>query len=99
MPAGLDSVAASIETVRGRVATRWRRSAGGLELDVTVPPTATGRVHVPASSAAAVAEIGGGRMAADRADGVRLVGTDGGRVVYEVGSGTYRFRVARQLSR
>ena len=95
MPAGLDSVAASIETVRGRVATRWVRTAGGLELDVTVPPTATGRVFVPASSAAAVMEVGGGPMAAERAVGVRLVGTEGGRVEFEVGSGTYRFRIAR----
>ena len=95
VPAGLDSVSASIETVRGRVATRWRRSAAGLELDVVVPPTATGRVHVPASDAAAVTEIGGGRFSAERAEGVRLVGVERGRVVFEIGSGRYRFRVAR----
>jgi len=52
-------------------------------------------VYVPASSAAAVTEIGAGRVAAARADGVRLVGVEGGRVVLDVGSGTYRFRVAR----
>jgi alpha-L-rhamnosidase len=97
MPAGLDSVSAAIRTVRGTVATRWRRSpAGELELDVTVPPTATGRVYVPASSAAVVTEIGAGRAAAERATGVRLVGVEGGRVVLDVGSGRYRFRVARQ---
>ena len=96
MPTGLDSASASIRTVRGTVATRWRRvGASGLELDVTVPPTAAGRVYVPASSAAAVTEIGAGRVAAARADGVRLVGVEGGRVVLDVGSGTYRFRVAR----
>jgi alpha-L-rhamnosidase len=95
VPAGLDSISASIETVRGRVATRWRRSAAGLELDVVVPPTATGRVHVPARDAAGVTEIGGGRLPAERAEGVRLVGIERGRVVFEVGSGRYRFRVAR----
>ena len=96
MPAGLDSVAASIRTVRGAVGARWRRStAGDLELDVTVPPTATGRVYVPASSAAAVTEIGAGRVPAERAEGVRLVGVEDGRVVLDVGSGRYRFRVAR----
>jgi len=96
MPAGLDSASAAIRTVRGTVAARWRRSrAGELELDVTVPPTATGRVYVPASSASAVTEIGAGRAPAERAQGVRLVGVEGGRVVLDVGSGRYRFRVAR----
>jgi hypothetical protein len=35
-------------------------------------------------------------VAADRAESVRLVGVEGDRVVYEVGSGRYRFRVAAQ---
>ncbi|MBW8768692.1 MAG: family 78 glycoside hydrolase catalytic domain [Gemmatimonadetes bacterium] len=86
--AGLDSVSASIETVRGRVASRWLRVAQGLELDVTVPPTSTARIYVPAVNADAVREIGGGA-------GVTLVGVEGDRVVYDVGSGVYRFRIAR----
>jgi alpha-L-rhamnosidase len=92
----LGPVAASYESVRGTVATRWQRTAAGFELDVTVPPTATGRVHVPAPSAASVTEIGSGTpVAADRAPGVMLRGREGDRVVYEVGSGVYQFRVAR----
>lgn len=93
--AGLDSVATTYESVRGTVAARWRRSADGLELDVTVPPNATGVVHVPAASAAAVTEAGAGPggTLASRAPGVRLLRTEPGRVVYEVGSGRYRFRV------
>ena len=87
-------MAASYESVRGTVATRWQRTDAGFELDVTVPPTATGRVYVPAASAAAVTEIGhGSSVVADRAPGVTLRGTEGDRVVYEVGSGVYRFRV------
>jgi alpha-L-rhamnosidase len=92
--AGLDRVSASHESVRGTVATAWRRSPDGLELDVTVPPGAIGRVHVPATSPRAVTEEGEGRpVAADTATAVRLVGVEGQRVVYEVGSGRYRFRV------
>ncbi len=49
--AGLDRVSASYESVRGTVATSWRRTAAGLELDVTVPANATGRVYVPAPRA------------------------------------------------
>ena len=94
---GLDGVSASYESVRGLVATRWKRTATGLELDVTVPPNATGRVHVPASNSRAVTEAGGGKaVIADKADSVKLIGVEGGRLVYEVGSGRYQFRVADQ---
>ncbi|HEX7981815.1 MAG TPA: alpha-L-rhamnosidase C-terminal domain-containing protein, partial [Gemmatimonadaceae bacterium] len=95
VPTGLDSVSASIETVRGLVASRWRRSGEGLELDVIVPATSTARIYVPAVNAAAVREIGSGDVAAERATGVKLVGVEGERVVYDVGSGRYQFRIAR----
>jgi alpha-L-rhamnosidase len=94
-PTGLDRVSATCETVRGEVATSWRRTATGLELDVTVPANATGRVHVPAPRPEAVTETGGGQtVAADHAASVKLVGVEGARVVYEIGSGHYQFRVA-----
>jgi alpha-L-rhamnosidase len=90
---GLSEVRASYDSVRGPIAVRWQRSETGLELDVTVPPNASGRVHVPAASPQAVTEIGTGRaVAADRAASVRLVGVEADRVVYEVGSGRYQFR-------
>ncbi len=92
--AGLSGVSAAHDSVRGPIALQWKRTAEGLDLDVTVPPNATGRVHVPAASARAVTEIGTGQsVAADRAPGARLVGVEGERVVYEVGSGRYQFRV------
>jgi alpha-L-rhamnosidase len=94
--AGLDWVEASYESVRGTVATRWRRSASGLELEVTVPAGATGRVLVPATDPASVVETAGGsRVAAERSPSVKLSGVADGRVVLEVGSGRYRFEVAR----
>jgi alpha-L-rhamnosidase len=91
---GLDRVQASYESVRGTVATAWRRTAAGLELDVTVPANATGRVYVPAPRPEAVTEAGGGRtVPASQAASVRLVGVEGDRVVYDIGSGRYQFRV------
>jgi alpha-L-rhamnosidase len=92
---GLDRVHASYESVRGTVATGWQRTAAGLELDVTVPANATGRVYVPASRPEAVTETaGGGPVPAAQAASVKLVGVEGDRVVYDVGSGHYSFRVA-----
>ena len=93
---GLDSVSMSYNSVRGPVASRWKRTTAGLELDVTVPANATGVVYVPASSAGSVTEIGGGvAVPATRARGVRLLRTELGRVIYELGSGSYQFRVRR----
>jgi alpha-L-rhamnosidase len=92
-PEGLDRLSASYESVRGPIAVRGKRTATGVELDVSVPPNATGRVHVPAASPRSVTETGAGRaVAADKAGSVRLVGVEAGRLVYEVGSGRYQFR-------
>ena len=97
---GMDSVSASYESIRGLVAARWKRTATGLELDVTVPPNATGRVYVPASNSQAVTEAGEGKaVIADKAVSVKFVGVEGDRLVYEVGSGRYQFRVADQSPR
>ncbi len=92
IPAGLDHVAATYDSVRGRVAVAWRKTPAGLELDVTVPPTATALVFVPASDRALVRE--GGRPA-DKAEGVRFQAMADGRAVYAVGSGEYHFLVRR----
>jgi alpha-L-rhamnosidase len=94
---GLDWVKASYESVRGTVATRWQRSATGLELDVTVPANATARVFVPAPRPEAVTEVSEtvGTPAA-LAPSVKLVGVEGARVVYDIGSGRYQFRVAEK---
>jgi len=42
-----------------------------------------------------VIEDGNGKaVVADKADSVRFINIEGGRIVYEVGSGQYHFRVA-----
>ena len=81
-------MSATYDSVRGRVAVSWRRTASGVELDVTVPPTSTAEVHVPASSAAAVTESGN---PAGAAEGVRFERVANGYAVYTVGSGEYHF--------
>ena len=65
---------------------------------MTVPPNATGRVYVPSSSPTSVTEVGSGRpVAAAEAPSVSLVGVEGDRVVYAIGSGKYQFRVTGGL--
>jgi alpha-L-rhamnosidase len=91
IPKGLDHAKASYQSVRGEVSSSWRITPSGLELDVTVPANARGRVYVPAVSAQAVTEAGGASSGAPR-----FAGMEGDRAVYEVGSGLYQFRVARE---
>jgi len=43
--------------------------------------------------------LGGAAVAAERAPSVKLAGAETGRVVYEVGSGRYRFRVQAPRAR
>lgn len=91
LPAGLGHAAATMDTVRGTVASEWRRTPDGtLHLNVTIPVNASAEVAVPASSADDVRE---GASPAAKADGVRFLRMDGDRAVFEVGSGSYRFRV------
>ena len=91
---GIDHAEASYDSVRGTIRSSWEQVTGGLELDVTIPPNATGRVHVPGTDPSKVGEVGTGvALIAGRAPGVTLVGIEGDSVVYRVTAGSYRFRV------
>jgi len=93
---GLESVSASYNSVRGPIAVRWKQTAKELELDVTVPANSSGRVFVPATKPTNVMEVGSGKSGvAASAPNVKFVRVAGDRIVYEVGSGEYRFRVTR----
>ena len=58
---GLDSLQASYESVRGPVASGWETTSEGLELSITVPPTATGELHLPSLDLAKLSEIATGQ--------------------------------------
>lgn len=75
------------DSIRGRIASEWRREDGTLVLEVTIPPNTTATVYVPVGKdqTVAVEEVDVGTMAPVR--------RDAGAAVYEVGSGKYRFVV------
>ena len=85
---GLTSAKASYESVRGRIVSDWEVANGRLELRVTIPVNTTAIVYVPGTDAAAIKE--GGKPVADAA-GAKLLRVEEGRVLIEVGSGTYHF--------
>ena len=90
-PAGLEHVAATVQTVRGEVASSWHQSATGFELDVTVPPNSAAKVRVPVRAGDEVRESG---VPAAQAPGVTFLESTGGASIYAVGSGTYDFVAA-----
>ncbi len=82
----LDAIGGTYDSVRGRIGVSWRVAGSGLELLVTVPANTTALVEVPADARE--------QVKADAA--ARFVKVDGDRVVYEVGSGEWRFFSARR---
>lgn len=91
---GLDEVRASTRTVRGTVASSWKRTPDGLVLTVVVPANVTSEVRVPVPEGATVLEAGTGRaVPAGRAPGVRELARDAELATYAVGAGRYRFLV------
>jgi alpha-L-rhamnosidase len=85
-------VKAHHDSLHGRIVSNWRRTDGGLTMEVTIPINTTATVHVPARDAAGVSES---ETPAAAAAGVIFLRMEDGAAVYEVGSGCYRF-VSRQ---
>lgn len=79
---------ARYDSIRGRVASDWRRDGDRFLLNVTVPANTTATVHLPARSAETITESG---QPIERVTGVKLLRTEGGRAVLAIDSGSYRF--------
>jgi alpha-L-rhamnosidase len=80
----LPGAAGDYESVLGRISCAWRRTAGGLAVDVTVPANAAAEVHLPASPGAVIRE---GRRT------ITPLQRDPNTAVVQIGSGSYRFTV------
>ncbi|MGW1560866.1 family 78 glycoside hydrolase catalytic domain [Streptomyces sp. NPDC002144] len=84
-PAPLDHVSASIDTVRGRVSSQWRRRADGrIELAVTVPCNTEAEIWVPTQDKPVSAPKGVAHLRDDTSGGA-------GYEVYRARAGSYVF--------
>ncbi len=97
----LNEARAEITTVRGPVASHWKRSKDGLTLDVTIPANSRASVWVPKVGVAdPEVRIGttpvwrNGKLVPGTA-GIHSASDVGDWVKVEVGSGEYSFAVAR----
>lgn len=84
---GVASAQATYRSVLGDVRSAWRRTPGGLELDVETPVGALAEVRIPAPLAA-IRESG---RPAPRSPGVLESRETGGEAIFTVASGRYLF--------
>jgi alpha-L-rhamnosidase len=97
----LQWAAGSLDTVRGRVSSSWRRADDGLRLEVGIPVGSEAEVRIPklGLAAAVVSESGrviwkdGGYLSG--APGIISVQDGGGVLVVRMGSGDYVFGLSR----
>ena len=87
---GLAFANATYDSVRGRIISNWKTAANATTYDITIPANTTATITLAAKDAKSVSE--GGR-AASSAPGVKFVRAQNGNVMFEVGSGVYRFVV------
>ncbi len=92
---GLTSASASLDSIRGRIASAWQLKDGTFTLDVTIPANTTATVYVSAAEAVSVTESG---KPAATAEGVKFLRWKGGEAVFEIGSGSYTFASSRPVS-
>ena len=81
---------AALDSMVGRIESRWSVEAGCFRLAVAVPANAEGVVHLPAASVGDITEDG---LALHQVEGVREINRLDKSVVFTVGSGRYRFNV------
>ncbi|MFI0088183.1 family 78 glycoside hydrolase catalytic domain [Streptomyces bobili] len=84
-PATLDHVSASIDTVRGKVSSEWRRRPDGrIDLAVTIPYNTEAEIWVPAQGGPVTAPRGVAHVRDDTSGGAAYR-------VYRARAGSYRF--------
>lgn len=79
----LDHAKAHVDTVRGRIESRWSKSKDGFTMNVTVPPNTAAQVLVPAA----------GKPVQTSPPGLQPIEQSPKTTAFEIGSGTYSFTV------
>ncbi len=90
-PDGLTFVKCTYKSAHGMVVSNWERKGIHLDWEIVVPHNTNAFVYIPAPRN----QVYEGETPASKAAGVTFVKTEGDRSVFKVGSGTYRFKVAR----
>ncbi len=86
---GLDWVECSYQSPFGKITSNWRKQAGELTMDVTIPPNTTATVYIPTKDSGSITESG---KPLDKATAVKFIRMEGKAAVYEISAGHYEFK-------
>ena len=75
-------------TIRGKIASQWKRDGQAFSLNIEIPVNTTATVYVPATNVSSVTE---NDLAIAEASGVRFVRMEGKTAILAVESGRYTF--------
>jgi alpha-L-rhamnosidase len=85
---GITAAHGDYMSMHGLITTDWKITGGVFMLDLTIPANTTAQVYIPTTLRNQVRE---GRVAAEKASGVKYLRLEEGCCVYAIGSGTYQF--------
>ncbi len=95
----LKRVSASVQTVRGLVASGWEKKHGQLTLNVTLPANSVAEVHLPKMGMKNAVVSEGGKVVwrdgtkAGARPGIKAIRETAEAVIIETGSGSYGFMI------
>jgi alpha-L-rhamnosidase len=81
---------ATYDSIRGRIVSDWVKGESEFHLKVSIPANSIATVWIPASGSSNVTE---GGKPLDRAENVQFLRKEGERILVEIGSGDYSFKV------
>jgi alpha-L-rhamnosidase len=88
LPDGLDSVSATYKSIHGPISSSWKNTATQLVWKISIPANTTATVYIPANNADDITESG---QQLSTIPGIKILRTEKGAVVVEIGSGNYSF--------
>ena len=90
---GIDWVECSHDSHYGRIVSNWRKQAGKLVMEVTIPPNTTARVVVPGKSKPEITESG---RPLPKGDSVKCIEESPQSTTWSVPAGHFVFTGARK---
>ena len=93
----ITSARASYASNYGDIVSEWSFESDDATLyNVTVPANSTATLYLPAGTSSSIYE---GEIEAEKSEGVSFKGFHAGKAVYELGSGSYHFKVVNFVSK
>ncbi len=84
----IDYAEGDYQSVKGVIKSSWRKKAGTISFNITIPCNSTAIVYVPTKQPKSITES---NRKINNVNGVKFLKNEGNYAIFEVGSGTYNF--------